>query len=106
MSRLNEVLAEVIVEEISYQAQANENESDKYRHQARYHTELMDEFGKLAKDYPHFILELLTQHINKEDKIFGIEVTAPVLTPQEEGRIYSLVRCKHMIRIAKERAGV
>ncbi|NLC05717.1 MAG: hypothetical protein GX778_04280 [Erysipelothrix sp.] len=101
---INEKLVEILVEEVQFQNNENKNNNEKYRQQAKYHTKLVEQMHNKVEKYPHFALAILQRHIDKEDLIFGQEINVPKLTPHEEGRIYSLVRCKHMIRLAKERA--
>ncbi len=91
-----------IKRELDYQTKENEKGDPSYRQASAYHTELIDKLNRWAIEYPNYIDLILKQHIAEEEAIFGQENYQFVLTPQEKGRIYSLVRCKHMLRITKE----
>lgn len=101
--KLNEHLLEIVNEEGAFQQSENQKNDEKYRQASKYHTQFIAEFLELLKEYPHYSVALLEKHIREEDEIFGQDTQAVTLTPQEEGRIYSLVRSRHMLRIAQER---
>lgn len=100
---LNEALIKVIEDEVSYQSSENARQNDRYRRQSVFHTDLVAYLSESAVLYPHFISAILEHHINDELPVFGLEVYESTLTDDEQGRIYSLVRCQHMLRVAKER---
>lgn len=95
-------LVNQIKAELEFQNRENNKGDENYLLASEYHTQFIEKLNQDADKYPNFIDELLEKHIEKEEAIFGDDTTAYELTPQEKGRIYSLVRCRHMIRVAKE----
>ena len=100
--KFREELVHQINEEFDYQNSENEKGNESYQKASAYHTQIVSGFKSLAQEYPHFIDRLLEKHIEFEEAIFNTEEIEDDLTPEEKGRVYSLVRCKHMIRVAKE----
>ncbi|HHX52399.1 MAG TPA: hypothetical protein GX703_02660 [Erysipelothrix sp.] len=99
-------LVKQIKDELVFQKMENETGTEEYNQASEYHTSLISSLNILADKYPNFIDILLKQHIDEEEKIFGDDTSQFDLTQYEKGRIYSLVRCRHMIRIAKEESGI
>lgn len=95
-------LIKQIKAELDFQNKENETKDDAYRRASEFHTKYVQELNELADKYPNFIDVLLQQHIDEEEKVFGVETHEFDLSDHEKGRIYSLVRCKHMLRVAKE----
>lgn len=93
-------LVEEIKKEQKFQLSENEKHDEAYRKSSAYHTELVDKLVQWSEKYPNYIDRLLDKYILEEESVFGLENEAPELTSEEKGRIYSLVRCKHMKRIA------
>lgn len=100
--KLKKALIKQIENELTYQRLENENGDEQYRLATAYHTALVEELNSWAQQYPNFIDDLLNQHIAQEEKVFGQENYEYILTPEEKGRIYSLIRCKHLLRMANE----
>lgn len=102
--KFRDALIEQIRNEVGFQTTENEKGTENYRLASEYHTNYIQELNEVAEKYPHFVEVILQKHIDEEDEIFGGDTTEYDLTQHEKGRIYSLVRCRHMIRIAKEQS--
>ena len=101
--KLSDTLIEVVKEEVIYQLSENEKHDEKYNRASEFHTKFIEKLLKKVEKYPHYSIAFLEKHIREEAEIFGHESDTTQLTPEEEGRIYSLVRSRHMLRIAQER---
>lgn len=88
--------------EVEFQNKENRKGNSGYLQASAYHTTFIEELLNQAKAYPNFIEVLLDKHIEQEEAIFGIDTTEFALTQEEKGRIYSLIRCKHLKRMATE----
>lgn len=99
---IQEELVRQIQQEVEYQLRENDKHEDDYRKASEYHTRYIQLLNEDATKYPHFIMNILQEHIVEEEKIVGVDTIEGDLNQYEKGRIYSLVRCKHMIRVATE----
>lgn len=100
--KIQEELVRQIQQEVEYQLSENDKHEDDYRKASEYHTRYIQLLNEDATKYPNFIIDILQTHIDVEEKIFGGDTVNGELNQYEKGRIYSLVRCKHMIRVATE----
>lgn len=101
---LQKSLIKQIKAELEFQHRENNKGDESYLTASEYHTKLVDQLNEWADKYPNFVETLLRKHIEEEEEIFGDDTTQYELTQHEKGRIYSLVRCRHMLRVAKEEA--
>lgn len=97
-----QALIRQIKDELTFQQAENEKGDENYLAASEYHTHFVLKLNDWADKYPNFIDVLLDQHIQQEEEVFGDDTTQFNLTQHEKGRIYSLVRCRHMKRIANE----
>ena len=98
---LNESLIHQLELEVAYQQKIDEGKDSSHLEAGEYHRQLISQFNQWAKDYPNFIVALVEHYLSQEEKVFGQEVLSP-FTNKEKGRVYSLVRVRHMLRMAHE----
>lgn len=101
MKYKNELINQIKAE-LEFQHRENNKGDENYLKASEHHTQFVEKLNEDAQKYPHFVDQILDRHIEKEEEIFGVDTTQYDLTQEEKGRIYSLVRCKHMKRIASE----